>query len=504
MSADRLAFGADELRVRTARGGVLNALFLGGGEGLVLVQGLVVTALLGPAAVGLYGIVTTTAMTIVQLRRVGIDEAFVQQSADDQEAEFQRAFAVELAVGVIAALAIAASAPVLAAVYEEHRLLALTLAVSYLPVAFALQAPQWVFFRRMDFLRVRVLQATVPVVTFAVTVPLAATGFGVWSLVVGPLAGNLAAVVVARLASPYRLCPRFDRAAARRYLGFSWPIFAAALAALVLGQGQIAAFGLHGGLVAAGFITLAATLTRYVDRADQILTTTIYPAICAVADRTATLEELFVKSNRLTLLWVGAFAGTLVLFARDLTDRILGHGWHGAAGLVAGLAAAAALGQVGYNWFSFYRARGQPQPQAVEALVSVALFCALAVPGLLVAGTTGFVVGRIGVSVGVVAVRRVYLRRLLPGVRLAAVAVRGGAPVLLAAAPVLALRAALWGDGRPLAQIVAELALWGAGLAGAAWLLERSLLVELLGYVRGRSRPGSLALTATAAPAATS
>jgi len=71
------------LRAATARGGVVNAAFLSGAEALVLVQGLLATALLGPDAIGLYGIVTTTAMTIVALRRVGIDEAFVQEQATD-------------------------------------------------------------------------------------------------------------------------------------------------------------------------------------------------------------------------------------------------------------------------------------------------------------------------------------------------------------------------------------------------------------------------------------
>src|ERR671914_2712719 len=93
------------LREATARGGVVNAAFLSGAEALVLVQGLLATALLGPDAIGLYGIVTTTAMTIVALRRVGIDEAFVQERAADEEAEFQRAFTVELAVAVAAGLA---------------------------------------------------------------------------------------------------------------------------------------------------------------------------------------------------------------------------------------------------------------------------------------------------------------------------------------------------------------------------------------------------------------
>src|SRR4029453_16744893 len=93
------------------RGVALNALFAGGTEGLVLAQGLIVSILLGPRAIGLYGIVTATAMTIVALKRVGIDEAFVQQSEQGQEEEFQRAFSLELTVSAAFSLAIAVAAP---------------------------------------------------------------------------------------------------------------------------------------------------------------------------------------------------------------------------------------------------------------------------------------------------------------------------------------------------------------------------------------------------------
>ena len=162
----RSSSAGGSLRAVTARGGALNAAFLSGAEGLVLLQGLLATALLGPSAIGLYGVVTTTAMTIVALRRVGIDEAFVQQAAEDEEAEFQRAFGVELARRAAPrSLAIALLAPVLAALYGDDQLLALTLGVAYLPVAFSLQAPQWIFFRRMDFLRLRLLQVIVPLGT---------------------------------------------------------------------------------------------------------------------------------------------------------------------------------------------------------------------------------------------------------------------------------------------------------------------------------------------------
>ena len=478
--SERLAFPRSELRGRTARGGLLNALFLGGGEGLALVQGLIVTALLGPVAIGLYGIVTVTAMTVVQLRRVGIDEAFVAQSESDQEEEFQKAFSLELTIGVLFSLGLCALAPLLALAYGEERLFALTLAVAYLPIAFALQAPQWIFFRRMDFLRLRLLQFSIPAVTFAVTVPLAAVTESVWALVVGPLAGNTVAVLAALAVSPYRLRLRFERAALRRYLGFSWPIFATAGATLLVLQGQVFAFDLDAGLAAAGYVTLAATLTRYADRADQIVATTIYPAICAVQDRPATQRELFVKSSRVTMLWALPFCAALVLFAPALVDGVLGREWAPAVLVVQGLAAAAALQQVGYGWFSFYRARGEPRPQAVESAAMALAFLGLAVPGLFLFGVEGFVAGRIATSLAMLAVRRHYVRRLFAGLELTRVALRGGAPVAASALAALAVRELL----DPGALL--ELGVFAAVTAAVAWLLERSLLRELLAYVRGR------------------
>jgi hypothetical protein len=50
------------------------------------------------------------------------------------------------------------------------------------------------------------------------------------------------------------------------------PIVVATLATLVVQQGQVLAFDLAEGLTWVGFLTLAVTVTRYVDRADQIVT----------------------------------------------------------------------------------------------------------------------------------------------------------------------------------------------------------------------------------------
>src|SRR4051794_28893978 len=207
---------ATDLRRRTVRGAAITAVFIVGIDAIVAAQGLVVTRLLGPKTIGLYGLVAVTVTTVLTLKRVGIDEAFVQQETDDPQTEFQHAFTLELALSAALAFGIAVLAPILAVAYGEHQLLWLLLASAYLPLAFALLAPLWIFFRRMDYARQRSLQVIQPVVAIAVTLPLAATGFGVWSLVVGPAAGYLVAGAGGLCVSPHRLPVRLDRARAPR------------------------------------------------------------------------------------------------------------------------------------------------------------------------------------------------------------------------------------------------------------------------------------------------
>src|SRR5213080_4727033 len=122
---------ATDLRRRTVRGAAITA-------AIVAIQGLVVTRILGPETIGLYGLVAVTVTTVLTLKRVGIDEAFVQQDTDDPEAEFQHAFTLELALSSALALVIVLLAPVLAVAYDEPQLLPLTIASAYLPIAFAM------------------------------------------------------------------------------------------------------------------------------------------------------------------------------------------------------------------------------------------------------------------------------------------------------------------------------------------------------------------------------
>jgi hypothetical protein len=82
------------------------------------------------------------------------------------------------------------------------------------------------------------------------------------------------------------------------------------------------------------------------------------------------------------------------------------------------------------------------------------------------------------------AVRAVYVRRLLPSVRLWALGVRGLVPVAAGAAAALVCRLALWGGERPLWQALLEVVVFLGVTAIATRALERDLLREFTRYLR--------------------
>jgi len=182
-------------------------------------------------------------------------------------------------------------------------------------------------------------------------------------------------------------------------------------------------------------------------------------------------------------MWVLPFCAGFILFAPDLVRFVLGHKWDPAILLLQGLAGAAAVQQLGYNWFSFYRARGDSARQAVESAVMAVTFLGLAIPALFLWGAGGFVSGRIASALIVMLVRRHYVRKLL-GLELLVVGVRGAAPVAAATAAVLLLRAGAWSGPREVGHVITEIVLFLGATAGFTWTAERGLLRELVEQVR--------------------
>jgi len=490
----RFDLGGRSLRRHAARGVLINGAFTTGLTFLGFARGFIVAALLTPAEFGVWGILAITVAMLTVFRPSGVGDKYIQQDEQDQELAFQKAFTLELIVNLALLVVFAALVPVLALVYGQEKLLAPGFALMVLLPAMALQAPVWILYRRLRFARQRTLQAIEPIVGFVVTVALAAAGAGYWSLVAGVIAGAWAGGLAIVVLSPYRLALRWDRGTARSYFGFSWPLFIASLSGIVLAQGSLLVSEAAVGLAAAGAATLASSVSLLSNRVDDLITATLYPAICAVKDKTDLLYETFVKSNRLALMWAMPFGLSLTLFASDLVQFGIGDKWEPAVLLLQVFGAIAAFGHLGFNWQAYYRARGETTPIAIVGVLVVVVFLAVAVPLTYADGLGGLATGlSIAVGAGFVA-RAGYIARLFPGRPLARQAARALAPSVPAVGIVVLARLLESGERSP-GIAAAELVAYLLVTAIATWLVERELIREAVGYMR---RGGT---TAAAAPA---
>ena len=483
ISPDRLPPGATGgLRRIAARGTIVNAAFTVGLDTLNLLRGFIVAALLLPGDYGVWTILVISLGTLSLLKEGVIGDKYVQQDEGDQERAFQRAFTLEAILNGILLVVVAIALPLFAAAYGESEIILPGLVLLLAVPAATFQSPLWIFYRQMRFFEQRRLQAFDPVTAFVVTVGLAAAGAGYWSLVIGSVAGRIVSALVIMRASPYRPAFVMERGPLREYVAFSGPLFVSTAGRVLGVQVLVFAGEAELGLAGAGMIGLASSIRSYGDRVDAIVTSTLYPAICAVRDRRDLLLEAFVKSNRLGLMWGMPFGVALALFGGDLVEFVYGDEWEDGVILIQSFGLAAAFNHVGYNWTAFFRARGDTKPIGVMGVVGVITMVGIVTPLLLAYQMDGLAIG-IGIGTAIALAGRIwYLTRLFPSFQILVHSARAVAPSVPAAGAVLLLRAATDLD-RSLGLALAELGMYALVTVAATWVFERGLLREVRGYL---------------------
>jgi len=479
--------GTDGLRRATARGSVIYGLFNVGLAVLGLLKGFLVAAFLTPVDYGIWGLLAVSLGTLLWLAQLGFDDKYIQQDDSNQRHAFQVALTLNCILAAIFVMVMLASLPLFALAYGTWEVVApgalLTLAV---PAA-ALQMPQWFYFRKMDFVKQRVLQSYDPLVSIAVTLILAIAGLGYWSLVIGTVAGGVAAAGAAIRAAPYPMRFRWEPGALRSYVSFSWPLLVHSSSGVGVAQISVLAAQNALGTAAVGAIALGSTISQYTARVDELVSTPLYSAVCAAKDRGTVMFEAFSKSNRLALLWGVPCGVGIALFTPELVRYWLGERWEFAVPVIQAFGLGGALNQICFNWSVFFRARGETRPMAVAGVAMFIAVMAIAIPLLFLEGVEGYAAGMIAATAVMVAVRVFYLSRIFPRFQIWSHTLRAVAPTIPGLLAVLALRGLSEGVGTSLGGAIAQVLLFGALVALATFISERALIREIVSYLRGGS-----------------
>jgi O-antigen/teichoic acid export membrane protein len=478
----RINTGGLTLRAFAARGVIVNTLFEIGISTMGLIRGFILAALLTTADYGVWGLLVVSLGVLSRIKLVGIGDKYIQQDEADQELEFQRAFTLEVLMTAVTAVILLIALPIFALVYGQWKIVAPGAAIVLLLFGGVLQTPFWVYYREMDFVRQRTMLSIEPVVGFVVAIALAVAGLGYWALAVGSLAGSFTGAAFAIKTSRYPLRWRYSKGALKVYASFSGPLLVATLSSMVLAYSANIAINAKLGLAAVGAVALCSNITSFTQRVDDLVSGTLYPAVCAVQERLDLLRESFVKSNRLALMWAMPFGCGLALFAHDLIHFGLGDKWLPAVVLLQITGVVAAIGHIGFNWDDYLRARSQTRPIGVTAIAAAVTFVLTGLPLILAYGLTGLAIGT-GIQ-GLVALilRGYYMTQLFEGFVFVRHAMRAMIPTIPAVLVVLLMR--LFESGaRTLALAIAEVVIYGVVTAAMTVVFERPLIREAIGYV---------------------
>jgi O-antigen/teichoic acid export membrane protein len=485
LSTDHLA---DDLKLRSLRGGALTVSGQLAKYGVDAVAVVVLARLLTPEDFGLVAMVTAVIGFLAAFKDAGLSMATVQRERISHE-QVSALFWLNAALSLVLVAAVAGASRGVAWFYGDDRLFGISLALSGSFFFAGLTVQHTALLRRhMRFRALAWVELGAHVVGTAAAVAAALRGFGYWALVVRGLATPCVHMLAIWVATPWRPAPPWRSRDAGSLVRFGGWVTGFRLVNYVGRNLDNVLVGRFLGESALGLYSKAyALLMLPLRMVNDPLTDVALPALSRLQVHPERMRHYYYKALGLVVMlsmpvvaWVAAVADSFVL-------TLLGEQWSATIELFRIFAIPAFIGtfNVATGWV--FVSTGQVRRQVASALVNTALG-ALAI-------FVGLRWGLEGVAWALVVstlVRRpptlAYCYRGTP------FTLRGLGGVLWrpAAASVLAGCVAFGVNGwmapaaGPLLALLASLPAFGATYLAALALFPggRTLLIELLSHVR--------------------
>jgi PST family polysaccharide transporter len=453
-----------DFRRRVLHGFAWNSVAQIGNQAINFVVSLVLTRLLPPSSFGLIAMAGVVTGFFSVFPGLGLGAALVQKT-DAEARHFTSIYWVNLLVSGALALLVALTGPLAARAFSEPLLVAIlgALALQF-PLA-ALGSIHRVHLRRelrFDVLsRVELLAA---LVGGAVGVGMAATGFGVWSIVARSIVTGALSSLFVHFARPYRPGLGVDRAAVRECAGFGLHMLGWELLAYLDRNSDNFLVGKFLGAVSLGLYSRAYTFMLVPLLAvARVISQVLFPALSKIQDDLERMRAVFLRVAGVVALVSFPIALYFSVAADPFVHVVLGPRWAPAIPLFQILCPSGLWDAVSSICAPVYRARGRADAHLRVTLAGCVMSVVAFVIGVrwgLVGVAWGYVIASAARTALVVhfAAKLVALEwravlAQLGGVLLAALGASGAAHLAL-----LAARASLG----PLGQLVVTTAAFGA------------------------------------------
>lgn len=496
-SGDEVPSVAGPLGARLRRGAALSGLAVAVVQVMALVSTLLLARLLTPAEVGVYAAGTVLTGFLVMFSEGGLRAALVQRETDVEDTADTVFWATAVA-GILLSLLALASAPVIAVVFRNELAGQIAAVTSGMLLMHALtNVPDGLMQRRFNFTGRLIVDPSRAFAFGAVAIALAASGFGVWSLVIGNYVSLAVWIVGSWLIAGWR--PGRGRPSVRLWrelARFGTPLLLQSLVFQIRETAETALVGRRLGETSLGHLTYGRRLGMLPGVVVMgVGSYVLFPAFSRLARERERLKDGYLRV--LTLLWFvcAPLAAMIVAFGEPAVVVLLGERWRAAGAFLVAMSGYAVGTALKASATEVIKGTGRSTllnwTSAAQLVLGVGLVV-LALPfGLLGVGlaisVTEVVVAAVllGLARSVVGFSlRELLGRLVPPLlgSVVALAVFGPLEHLVTQSDE---RAVLLG----LVLLVSEVLGFLAVYLAFVWLIDRSVIAAAAGALRRRQQP---------------
>ena len=333
---------AGELIRKTIKGAGVATVVAGVSRLLFFVQQLVLANLLAEEDFGQFAF----AMLVIGLPALLVNlrgaEAIVRSNEGDAEVStlVNTAFTAQLVLALIMALVVASGSELVAQSLHKPYLAALLVPMSLLILTTSggpssnngpMMLPAAVLERRLDFVRARLPELANVLVNAGVSIGLALSGFGVWSLTAGFIAGSLVQAALLWYLAAFRPRLRINRRALRDYLRFGWPLYLSFLLSWGYLNADYYFVGRWLGEAELGLYYMAFSISQVSLQMRFVLSRVALPAFSRARADAALLSQLYGKATRYAMVAAGGVSAIGIALAEPIAVLLLGERWLPAA-----------------------------------------------------------------------------------------------------------------------------------------------------------------------------
>jgi O-antigen/teichoic acid export membrane protein len=346
---------------KAGRGVIWNFLSFGVSKGVLLLTTSVLARLLTKEDFGLVAIAVIAINYLSVVKDLGLGLALIQRR-DDLEEAADTVFTINALIGLGLSLLVLPLAPLFAAYFQEPQV---TPVLRWLGLSFALNSLGAthinLLMRDLDYRRKFIPDMSNTIVKGIISLWLAFTGFGVWALVFGQLAGALASVIAAWMVKPWRPRIRVNFTIARQLVRFGASVTGVDILTVFVDNLSYIIIGRLLGVAALGVFSISYRLPEMLIVGNLwLIASVLFPAFSSIQDKPDELRRGFLVSIRLVQLIVMPLCLGLFVAAEPIVRVFFGEQWLEAIPLLRLLSLYALIYSVGYHAGDVYKAIGRP------------------------------------------------------------------------------------------------------------------------------------------------